>query len=731
VSLPKQELQVHASKKLSDSKSGRDRQPSEKPTRDERTILSLQESKRKTSDSDSKLLTQSSGSFGTPGNYAVRRIRLLSKKKLKLSRVRKSDSTDTETGIDSAGGGALAGVTDSEVSEEDIPIVAPSLSSAVKVSGIAARMLRAARKNLEAKANRENEASTPTSTRNIFEEDVFGSDSGRLVNKKLRVPQAGPGSMSTEAMKYAENFFKSRNIFERVSRRTLQAVLNPGGWLTIRPITVLNLPDTYTGMFVKLRYGSEVLVSETVDAKVNPTWQKPDEIREGRGQRPSELRVGSRDGNQGDLHIHVAPQKTSGSIQLSVIGERSNKRLLTKAELGVLALPLGATIAACIDSIDDFRDPSHAKPIAPTYVRWFPLLSPKDAVPVEGDRGLRLRPPESEKTSDDLFHEYFAPCIQLSISWRPDVEAGDPSNEESDESCIPPGGRTLQSTERQNATQPGASASPMVKNYFNADIGRVSAALIDSQRAIELLSFSAMDIDVRYWVTKAKTRIGVSIGWLQLDHQDDNPREPVIIAPTPTIQQYFPVIQVLAVKDNLRSETDVLSFQFIDISVAEFDITIEESFLFDLFDFLSSVKLRRRRKIRTSNPNGDNHRDGSNLSGFSDMQDADEPGLFSLLIGESGPGRESKVYIEQLFLGVVKVNLSYLKGKKQTWDYTNQGSWGEKGLEDVRNLPQTALALGERIINYRTHHHDKSDVFNRWSQQTYDEDRWAEYGKSD
>jgi hypothetical protein len=730
LSLHKQELQVHGVKKYPDSKAGRDRQPSEKNTRGEGGVLSLQEeSKPKTNESDSKQPTSASNSFSVSGNYAVRRIRALSKQKLKLSRGRKSDAAadKTETDINSAYGGALAGAADREVLEQDTPKVALSLSTAT----IAARMLRTARKNLVTKANRETEPSTPTYTRKSSEEDVFRSDSERLVNEKLRVPEAAPESMSIEAKKYAATFLKSRNIFERASRRTLQAVLNPGGWLTIRPITVLNLPNTYTGMFVKLRYGSEILVSETVDAKVNPTWQKPDEIREERAHRPSELRVGSRDGNQGDLHIHVAPQKTSGSIQLSVIGERSNKRLPTKAELGVLALPLGATIAACIDSIEESRSTSPANPTTPMYVRWFPLLSPKDAVPVEGDRGLRLRPPESEKKSDDLFHEYFAPCIQLSISWWPDVEAGGPSNDQSDERSIPHGERTAQSTERPTATQPRPSASPRVKSYFNADIGRVSAALIDSQRAIELLSFSALDIDVRYWVTKAKTRIGVSIGWLQLDHQDDNPREPVIIAPTPTIQQYFPVIQVLAVKDNLRSETDVLSFQFIDISVAEFDITIEESFLFDLFDFLSSVKLRRRRKIRTSNPNGDNHRDGSNLSGFSDMQDADEPGLFSLLIGESGPGRESKVYIEQLFLGVVKVNLSYLKGKKQTWDYTNQGSWGEKGLEDVRNLPQTALALGERIINYRTHHHDKSDVFNRWSQQTYDEDRWAEYGKSD
>lgn len=725
VSLPKQVLQVHGAKKHPDLKAGRDRQlkPSEKHTRGEGGILSLdEEGKPNTKEKDSKVPASKS-----TGNYAVRRIRTLSRQKLKLSRARGLDAaTDkTETGINSGGTGALAGTTDSAVVEQDTPKVALSLSTA----SIAARMLRTARKTLETKANREIEASTPTYNRKIPEEDVFRSNSERLVNEKLRVPLAAPESMSIAAKKYAATFVNSRNIFERASRRTLQAVLNPGGWLTIRPITVLNLPDTYTGMFVKLRYGSEVLVSETVDAKVNPTWQKPDEIREERTQRISELRVGPRDGNQGDLHIHVAPQKTSGSIQLSVIGERSSKRLLTKSELGVLSLPLGATIAACIDSIEESRDPSLANPATPMYVRWFPLLSPKDAVPVEGDRGLRLRPPESEKKSDDQFHEYFAPCIQLSISWWPDVEAGGPSNEESDESYIPHGGRTGQSTDRQSATQPGASASPMVKNYFNADIGRVSAALIDSQRAIELLSFSALDVDVRYWVTKAKTRIGVSIGWLQLDHQDDNPREPVIIAPTPTIQQYFPVIQVLAVKDNLRSETDVLSFHFIDISVAEFDITIEESFLFDLFDFLSSVKLRRRRKTRTSNPKGENHRDGSNMSGFSEMHDPAEPGLFSLLMGENGPGRESKVYIEQLFLGVVKVNLSYLKGKKQTWDYTNQGSWGEKGFDDVRNLPHTAFSLGEKIINYTTHHHDKSDIFNSWCQQTYDEDRWAEYGK--
>jgi hypothetical protein len=62
--------------------------------------------------------------------------------------------------------------------------------------------------------------------------------------------------------------------------------------------------------------------------------------------------------------------------------------------------------------------------------------------------------------------------------------------------------------------------------------------------------------------------------WLQVDHQDDNSREPILLAPTPN-DFLFPVFQAFAVKDNIRS-AEVVSFDFIDISVAEFDLTLEE-----------------------------------------------------------------------------------------------------------------------------------------------------------
>jgi hypothetical protein len=44
--------------------------------------------------------------------------------------------------------------------------------------------------------------------------------------------------------------------------------------------------------------------------------------------------------------------------------------------------------------------------------RWFPLTSPADAIPVEGDMGQNVKPKESEKPRDDMFSEYFAPCIK-------------------------------------------------------------------------------------------------------------------------------------------------------------------------------------------------------------------------------------------------------------------------------------------------------------------------------
>jgi hypothetical protein len=100
---------------------------------------------------------------------------------------------------------------------------------------------------------------------------------------------------------------------------------------------------------------------------------------------------------QCDINIQISPFETSKSLRLSVIGESRGPNV----EIGVLDIPLGAALECTMDQ--------------PAYTRWFPLKSPAEAVPIEGDMNRSCRPFESEKINDSMFSDYFAPCIKLAL----------------------------------------------------------------------------------------------------------------------------------------------------------------------------------------------------------------------------------------------------------------------------------------------------------------------------
>lgn len=470
----------------------------------------------------------------------------------------------------------------------------------------------------------------------------------------FQLPKTAPNSLTKSLNAYASTFSDSREAFEYAAERKMKSVTHPGGWLVVRPLTALNLSDAYTGMYVKLRYGAEVVVSETVDAKVNPSWDFTSIPRTEYSERSQRGRRRDRRSNfvvrPNDLHVRVPPQKTSGAMMLSIVGERRSAKIQPVKELGVLHLPLGASIAACLDGSGSDFDSRGPSDTPATYLRWFPLLSPAEVAPVEGDYGLSFRPPECEKLSDTAFHEYFAPCIHLALLWIPDAE--DCTQEE-----ISDGESSRRDSPATNMSSNDAtplvapSIAPVVMHYVVADIGRISAALIDSQRSFELLSVATSDIELRFWATKAKTRVGVTIGWLQVDQQHDDAREPVILAPTPS-DFIGPVIQVLAVQDNSRSKTEILTFDFIDLSLEEFDLTLEEKILFDLFDFFKSVKLRKGLLVhRLQPPHEEIETTQTQRSMMKPNDESGQPALFDLLFScDHENSSERKVYIEQLFL---------------------------------------------------------------------------------
>ena len=568
-------------------------------------------------------------------------------------------------------------------------------------------------------------------------------DSRSWILQKLRLPTNAPPQMKHRAVRRGEAVYAARNKFEKACKRSLRAVLNPGGWLTIRPISALNLPDSFMTMSVKLRYGSETVSTHSVDARVSPTWTEEmplslsaeadartvsfqDEtlasrlLSRGQGGRNTPAATGSSQRGteffENDLQVYVDPQKTSGSIRLSVVGERLNSKL----EIGVLNIPLGAAISCCIEAIETAHERGRSDAEGAIYERWFPLMNPRDCIPSDGDLGNSTRPPETEQEQDSMFVNYFSPCIRLALMWQPSRHVGETTASfEIDERFIPSSLNIW-----NNLKNPDA---PLTDTYFNADLSRLSVALVDSQRAQELAHVAASDVDVRYSVTKAKTRAGLVLGWLQIEHHTEGAKEPIVLAPTPVLHPQ-PTLQFLAVKDNHRSKGNIDSFEYIGISLQELDVTIEEPWLFDVWDFLISVVRRREMKQKAFGrskslylPDLGSATESNIADGFLD-HGSSGTSLLDTLFDNDSSGSERKTYVEQLLLGYVKVNLSYFKGRRAPWELTESGAFIRKGME---SLAASTLSVGGMVLGKERAH---SSIMSKWSEHTHDDDLWTDSG---
>jgi hypothetical protein len=168
--------------------------------------------------------------------------------------------------------------------------------------------------------------------------------------------------------------------------------------LTIRPITALNLSNDFTGMFIKLRCGNTILISETVDCRVTPVWTDENNVLgadlsapiNSKRQRRRSLLLRKKKSDTGpsefadlaeimnplarwgrprknDLQVEVAPFETSKSLRLSVIGER----MQANVELGILDIELGPALECCTQSLEEFdedRVSEFPQGLPPAYV---------------------------------------------------------------------------------------------------------------------------------------------------------------------------------------------------------------------------------------------------------------------------------------------------------------------------------------------------------------------------
>lgn len=496
--------------------------------------------------------------------------------------------------------------------------------------------------------------------------------------------------------------FSSSDDFDKAAQRSLLSVMNPGGWLKLRPISALHLPQEYAGMFVKIRYGSETCVTPTVDAKVSPVWSDESKWTQ------SDASKGSHDEDcherqnffarqEFDLEVRVEPMLTSGSLQLSVFGTKVN----TKVELGVLNIPLANAISCCTE-----MSQSDESIVNGVYVRWFPLKNPK--VYEYSEFNTTQIDIESEKTSDDLFSQYYTPCIKLAIWWVPDNDLF------------------------YRAARTSIDASDIDANnisdsdkYFNASFQSISAALIDSYQTKELISVTLADIDARYSTTKPITQLSFALGHFQIDQQGDDSMDSVVVSPT-LGQNPKPTVQLLSIKDNTRSKSSIDSYKHIAFAIDEMNIRIEEDLIIDLLEFYRRVlqrqNLRKQSLLRgaagrmamNAGPKSVTRNEGFGLwednKTCNEVYEAVNAALYT-------QGESKRVYIEKLLLGAVRLNISYIKSSRNFRSalfsdhfrlFTNGSKTYTKPINDEDSDGDTNLG--------------DVDAYRRWSEIGFDDE---------
>jgi hypothetical protein len=578
---------------------------------------------------------------------------------------------------------------------------------------------------------------------------------GRLSEEKIQPSQGTLGKTPQVTTRWFSNremqVYESKQGLKAFASRSLKMVLNQGGWLTVRPITALNLPELDT-MSVKLKYGAIVQMSKSVDAKVTPTWtteeSAPKETPKRQHSQDEEIMDNAiynkvfryRDN---DLQVFVEHLKTSGILRLSVVGEKVN----SDVEVGVLYLPINNALACCNEmigrNVGDRGNEQDEKVIASSmYVRWFPLKNPKECIPTEGDMGTSLCSKESERTNDEAFTRFHTPCIKLALLWEPDAfEDGlSPTSAE--------GKMEKSSSENQGSAETrGGAQKPQIKSYFYGNAIGVTASLIDSPRSIELFSVSLEKVDVRYYRTEAKTHLKAALGWLQVDHQSMWAQEPVVLAPRP-VSHPQPTIQIIAVKDNTRSKGNVDTFECVAVAIQEMDLRVEETWLFECWivflDFIRSRELLKISLLPT-----ESGRDDALLSGSGNaFESYQSTRLLSARVESdcdsmdtrNSPGRPTslqeitKFYIEAFMLGNLKINVSYIKSVNGAKPFSSLESLEVSPEQDDKKIDsiaanelheskkKRAADIGLNAINR------SSELFRRWSEQDDDDDFWTQGG---
>jgi hypothetical protein len=260
--------------------------------------------------------------------------------------------------------------------------------------------------------------------------------------------------------------------------------------------------------------------------------------------------------------------------------------------------------------------------------------------------------------------------------------------------------------------------------YFNASIHSISTSLIDSYQSKELLSVTLADIDARYSTTKPITQLSFALGHFQIDQQGDDSMDSVAVSPT-LGQNPKPTVQLLSIKDNTRSKSNIDSFKHIAFAIDEMNIRIEEDLIIDVLEFYRRVRqrqyLRKQSLIRGAVGRMAMNAGPSEVKneGFSLWEENKAQNEVYEAVTEvlHTRGESKRVYIEKLLLGAVKLNISYIKSSRNV----RATIFSDHFRQFVSGSKMHSKQINDEVSHFETNLGDINS-FRRWSELGFDDE---------
>jgi hypothetical protein len=243
---------------------------------------------------------------------------------------------------------------------------------------------------------------------------------------------------------------------------------------------------------------------------------------------------------------------------------------------------------------------------------------------------------ETEKIDEfGMFHNQ--PCIKLKLRWT-----AKSSSHMTDHHSNIGGSKNKAASKR---LKPDWYSGPM---YMHTRVRRFSIAIIDDKLKYELMELTLDGIDYRISGNETCFDHSLNMDHLQIDNHLPRAAVDVILAQKPVRYQQ-PVLRFHAKYNRETSHKKLVSFDKIELVIQELDLKLEQQTIIISWFFIDQI-------LKHLNISLSHQKHGS--LGFLDALEsriADDDTIVSV-----DPFDEDKLYIDELLLCLIKVNISFI-----------------------------------------------------------------------